>query len=801
VFAHRLVTGRRVSGVWVPGENPAIALADLLEGTRLRAERIRARQFVIIAEPLNVAVEPDDPAAYSGTLSGHILDAESGLPLPGAHALLVDLDLGAVAGADGTFAIPRLPTGEYTVQFSYVGYRSVRLTIAVYPETPLLPPTIRLRPEPFALGGATVRPRSDPAPGAGATDIAAGPGRANGRQAAALSADAGSGDLLRALDWLPGVARGAGSGAGLALRGSDPHLVATYRDGAPVLEPLHSAGLVGPFQPEALRAVRLHRGTPPAEVQGGLAGALEIEPHDGRAETPHAVAAIGPLAIRGVVAVPLGAHSGIAAAARRSALGWPLRPWPAAPTMHAAEGALVLDPLGGPLRQDNDGSRADYSFYDAEATLSAAVTPRQRFTLGTWTAGDRLDVEGPIAATGRWQSTTASARYRALVGETFVVAGAYASRYTAEERVSESGGVGRLYSTDLLETGMRLEGDQYLSLAHTVRAGVALSRRSLAATLEAPAGASRVDERSVEGALWIQDVWRPMEDWQVEMGVRGELFGPHRRVSPRLLARWTAIAERLYGRAGVGRQTQGLLRLPDPGPAAPARVSARWLLAGRGAPPGEAWQAGAGVEWAPLLGLALSGDVYARLTDGTPEPRPDAAGAGDAVDSLAIATLYAPGRGRGVGVEIAARAEGGAWAVGATYSLAAAQTREPPPIGSDAHGSWRRARYDRPHSLGLVLQHDARRWNAAVRVDASSRPPGVSAVVMPLLRVELTAGYRFVAAGARWDLRVSAQPTAARSSPPVTPATSSASDVAPLAYSADGATLPAWPVFSLRASW
>src|SRR5690606_10280293 len=121
------------------------------------------RQFVVIAEPPNVIVEPDDPAAYTGTLEGFIVDAVTGEPLLGAHAYLVDLELGGAAKEDGSFTVPGIPTGEYVVRFSHVGYRTTSVTLSVYPEAPQLPPTIRLRPEAVALGGAVVRPTSDPA--------------------------------------------------------------------------------------------------------------------------------------------------------------------------------------------------------------------------------------------------------------------------------------------------------------------------------------------------------------------------------------------------------------------------------------------------------------------------------------------------------------------------------------------------------------------------------------------------------------------------------------------------------------
>src|SRR5690606_12349167 len=120
---------------------------------------------------------------------------------------------------------------------------------------------------------------------------------------------------------------------------------------------------------------------------------------------------------------------GGAASARLSALGWPVRGWPYAPSLHRADGALVLDPLGGALRHGGDGAAADYGFADGEATVTWAPNPRNRLSVSGWAAGDWLDSpEGdPLAVRGRWASALGALRYRVLAGRTFVTATLYAT--------------------------------------------------------------------------------------------------------------------------------------------------------------------------------------------------------------------------------------------------------------------------------------------------------------------------------------------------------------------------------------
>ncbi len=58
-------------------------------------------------------------------LSGRITDAKTGDPLPGASIYLVDDKLGAVADADGRYAINNIPVGHHILEVSHLGYASI----------------------------------------------------------------------------------------------------------------------------------------------------------------------------------------------------------------------------------------------------------------------------------------------------------------------------------------------------------------------------------------------------------------------------------------------------------------------------------------------------------------------------------------------------------------------------------------------------------------------------------------------------------------------------------------------------
>jgi TonB-dependent starch-binding outer membrane protein SusC len=69
--------------------------------------------------------------AQTGSLTGTVTDRTSGETLAGATVLIVELERGAPANIDGMYTISDIPTGTYTVRYSFVGYRTLNETIQI----------------------------------------------------------------------------------------------------------------------------------------------------------------------------------------------------------------------------------------------------------------------------------------------------------------------------------------------------------------------------------------------------------------------------------------------------------------------------------------------------------------------------------------------------------------------------------------------------------------------------------------------------------------------------------------------
>jgi TonB-linked SusC/RagA family outer membrane protein len=71
---------------------------------------------------LSLGVVPASLAQETGIIEGTVTSDATGDPIPGVNVLVEGTDLGAATGADGTYQVPGVEPGTYTVRATFVGY-------------------------------------------------------------------------------------------------------------------------------------------------------------------------------------------------------------------------------------------------------------------------------------------------------------------------------------------------------------------------------------------------------------------------------------------------------------------------------------------------------------------------------------------------------------------------------------------------------------------------------------------------------------------------------------------------------
>lgn len=70
-------------------------------------------------------------AVGQGTVTGTIIDASDGSPLPGVNVIVQGTTIGASTNADGRYEITNVPSGTQQIEARFLGYRSVTKDVTV----------------------------------------------------------------------------------------------------------------------------------------------------------------------------------------------------------------------------------------------------------------------------------------------------------------------------------------------------------------------------------------------------------------------------------------------------------------------------------------------------------------------------------------------------------------------------------------------------------------------------------------------------------------------------------------------
>lgn len=698
VFSERQVDGRRVSCSYA-GDSVAEAMACLISGHGLRAERVRRRQFVLLSGS-------DAPTA---SIRGFVSDGATGEPLPRAHVYVPRLRIGAVTNEAGYFALASLPPGNFLIRVSYVGFAPLDTTLEAGKAASRLA-LLAVSVQDGELVVEAERSLAEP----GLLDVPV-------RALRTFPAFPGEPDLLQALQWLPGVRRAGSAFSGIIVRGGQPDQNLYLLDGAPVYHPWHAFSLISLFQPETFKQIRLYQGSFPAEYGGRLSAVLDAELRDGGRGESRALVAIGALSGRFIVEQPLGRGVSVMASGRRSYLDRILG------TRHAVEEAGVRDTL-----------RTGYYFYDLSGKVTWRLSERNRLSVSAYSGNDVFDVRLPFELSPdirswlkpaslffeidtHWGTSLVSARHQFLYSDRlFLTATGYVSRYRADEgiviRPAESSSVRSDYAVDLRDAGLKLDVDYYPGLAHRVRAGLRLVARSFFSSLDAhvqrsPGSVDLSADESDVGALelvaYLQDVWQPVPGLEVRPGLRastlrgGSLVG----LAPRLGLQYTSGA--VTWRASAGRHIQYLHRIRDRHSLLYDLVSTRWVAAAGAVEPSTSINISAGLERRTASGVVASADAYLHRAAGVLLPR-DVFQFKDGLEGpgIEVGTLlgqYARGSARAYGLELVLRREAGPWQGWFSYGLGRSETRAP-------GAGYRPIRFDVPQEMRSALARSLGAW-------------------------------------------------------------------------------------------
>lgn len=207
-------------------------------------------------------------------IRGKVLDGERHAPMARVTVHLRETGASQQTGSDGTFTFPNIAPGNYTLVFSFVGYKTEEISVAAGNSPASL--SITLQAASTALSGVTITGLSE-------EQAAAKKVRSNVMPVTVLTAkqiENRASNLNELLARQTGVqirrTGGLGSEARISVRGLEGRRVQVFIDGNPLNTPDGSLG-INDLPLQIIERIEIYKGTIPASLGGdGLGSAVNV---------------------------------------------------------------------------------------------------------------------------------------------------------------------------------------------------------------------------------------------------------------------------------------------------------------------------------------------------------------------------------------------------------------------------------------------------------------------------------------------------------------------------------------------
>lgn len=623
--------------------------------------------------------------AQSISVSGYVVDAETGERLSHANIFNIDAKSGTTTNDYGFFKLLS-DIGWLNLSASYVGYSSDTLTIDVSSDTTI---TIPLHPRIGLLDGIAVAAERqvlwDNAHLLTPDNIAE------------LPAIAGERDLLKVAQTLPGIRSGTEGTSGLYVRGGSPDQNLILLDGVPIYHAAHVFGFLSLFNPDAVQSVRILKGGFPARYGSRLSSVVDVDTREGSLNEAGARIGTSPVAARLLVEGPI----------RRKRASYLLS------VRRTYLDALAL------MFLPNGGMKVGAYFYDLNGKVNFIISPDSRLYANAYAGRDRYYRHSSERINGfdevsregiGWSNYLATVKFtRVLSPSLFLELAALTTNYQLavydHERVIVNGKMelaGLRYESAIRDYGASGSLDIFANDDHSIRMGFQLTYHQFRpGAAHHPGDDSSIEDppthHAFEGAAYVEDEATIFQKWHANLGVRASSFSTGGRtyasIEPRASLSYS-LTDRAAITTSVNVMQQYVHLLTSSGVGMPTDL---WLPTTKSVRPQRALQTTLGYTFRSTETEARIEGSY-KAMNGLLEYREGASFASSGQDWQRKITQ---GTGRYLGIEVFLRRQFENTTATVAYTLSQSSRR----FSEIDDGEQFPFRYDRPHDVSLTISH------------------------------------------------------------------------------------------------
>ncbi|HEX8060934.1 MAG TPA: carboxypeptidase-like regulatory domain-containing protein [Cyclobacteriaceae bacterium] len=631
--------------------------------------------------------------AQSVELTGVVRDKVTGQVLPLAHIIVFPDSLKSAAGNSGVFTISVRP-GNKIINVSYVGYKTAEYKLRLVGDKSIelsLEPTANKLDEVVVTSGRFANIDAVQSTRFSTNTLSR-------EEINNIPVLGGEGDVIKALQLMPGTVRGVEGSSDLFVRGgaADQNLVSL--DGATVYNTSHLFGFLSVFNPDVVSGVESINGAFPAQYGGRLSSILKVNTRNSIPDRTHASADIGLIAARMFIEQPL---------VRNKASIW------------LAGRRTYIDQVARAAKLD-----LPYFFYDFNGKILLHPTKRDNIQIGHYTGDDKLEYlldrngdgigqttgyrSGNISQNIHWDHrshgnwshdlTVYRTQYRYNIHSQFGN-----SSILALSNIHDVGGKILVNNDSLLHRGSLQFGAD--GAYHTLTPNVVNTSGTISDLLK---GGSSTGKVAIEMAAFIQYEIELFKKIRISSGIRGSAgvvaHKTYVNPEPRVALRYM-VNEHSSLKISYSRMAQYLHRVSSSAVSSPTDI---WYPVTDSIKPQTSDQFGIAYQKIfPTPNVLLSVETYYKkmhqlvgYEEGT-----------NLIFNTDFESSLIQGDGKAYGFEFLLRKQFGKFTGWVDYTLSWSWRR----YSSINNGEWFHARYDRRHNGAIVLQYAfAKRWSASV---------------------------------------------------------------------------------------
>jgi hypothetical protein len=400
------------------------------------------------------------------TLSGYITDDKSGEALIGATLYDSINKNGTTTNTYGFYSLT-ISSGAYNFQIKYVGYSDTTIFLNLKTDSVL---NIALNTN-LVIKDIVVKAKRSTDANTSLSELSR--QKIDLSQLNRMPVIVGEPDLLKSLQYMPGVKAGREGSSGFNVRGGSNDQNLILLDGVPVYNVSHLMGFFSVFNNDAIKNADLYKGGIPARYGGRLSSVLDVSMKEGNLFDEGGVFSISPISARISYESPIKTGKGAYIVSyRRSFIDLPMR---------------LIQKLAG-----DDGKDA-YFFHDFNGKANWKFNDDSRLYLSTYFGKDKLiytykDNTHKSQGNYNWGNLTSVIRWNKVVSnQLFANLSAYYSHFynnVLSSNIGDENSSEFSTKSKLKDFSIKADFDYYPGSNYQIKFGANLSNLSFAPNIQ-----------------------------------------------------------------------------------------------------------------------------------------------------------------------------------------------------------------------------------------------------------------------------------------------------------------------------